>query len=87
LPEYSPDLNPCYIFSWNFVRDTVYKNKSHTNEDDSLLGYVPCSLVEVDRHFRDAYCLHYQGDEALIIALMMEAVHTSETSINFYKTT
>jgi hypothetical protein len=24
---------------------------------------VPCSLVEVDRRFRGAYCLHHQGDE------------------------
>jgi hypothetical protein len=36
-----------------------------------------CSLVEVDRLFRGAYCL---------IALMMEAVSTSETSVNFYET-
>jgi hypothetical protein len=34
----------------------------------------PCSFVETDRRFRG-------------IALMMEAVHTSETSINFYETT
>jgi hypothetical protein len=32
----------------------------------------PCSLVEVDRRF---------------IALTMEAVNTSETSVNFYETT
>jgi hypothetical protein len=32
---------------------------------------APCSFVEVDRRFRDAY------------ALIMEAVNTSETSINF----
>jgi hypothetical protein len=24
---------------------------------------APCSLVEVDRRFRGAYCLHHQGDE------------------------
>jgi hypothetical protein len=23
---------------------------------------TPCSHVEVDRHFRGAYCLHYHGD-------------------------
>jgi hypothetical protein len=23
-----------------------------------------CSLVEINRRFRDAYCLHHQGDEA-----------------------
>jgi hypothetical protein len=37
-----------------------------------------CSLVEVYRRFRGAYC---------DIALMMEAESTSETSVNFYQTT
>jgi hypothetical protein len=36
-----------------------------------------CSLVEVDRRFRGAYCLHHQGGETV----MMEAVRTSETSV------
>jgi hypothetical protein len=40
---------------------------------------APCSLVEVDRRFRGAYSLHYQGDEWWVIALMMKAVRTSET--------
>jgi hypothetical protein len=26
-------------------------------------GVAPCSLVEIDRHFRGAYCLYHQGDE------------------------
>jgi hypothetical protein len=26
---------------------------------------APSSLVETDRHFRGAYCLHHQGDESL----------------------
>jgi hypothetical protein len=47
---------------------------------------APCRLVEVDR--RDACCLHHQGDDGLvIIALMMDAANTSETSVNFYQTT
>jgi hypothetical protein len=33
---------------------------------------APRSLVEVYRRFRDAYCLHHQGDDG--------AVRTSETS-------
>jgi hypothetical protein len=45
---------------------------------------APCSIVGVDRRFRDVYCLHHQGDE---IALMMEAVRTSETSVHFNVTT
>jgi hypothetical protein len=27
---------------------------------------APCSLIDTDRHFRGAYCLHHQGDEALM---------------------
>jgi hypothetical protein len=36
-----------------------------------------CSLIEVYRRFRSAYCLHHQ------VALMMEVISTSETSVNF----
>jgi hypothetical protein len=38
---------------------------------------MPCSLIEVHRCFRDAYCLHHQ------VALMMEAVRSSDISIYF----
>jgi hypothetical protein len=24
---------------------------------------APCSLVEIDQHFRGSYCLHHQGDD------------------------
>jgi hypothetical protein len=44
---------------------------------------APCSHVGVDLRFRGKYCLHHQA----IIALMMEAVRTSETSVNFSVTT
>jgi hypothetical protein len=44
---------------------------------------VPCSLIEIDWHFRGTYHPHHQGD---VITLIMEAVGTSETPINFYKT-
>jgi hypothetical protein len=47
-----------------------------------LRDVVLCSHVEVDWHFRGAYCLHHQGDEGGI-----EAVHTSEMSVNFNVTT
>jgi hypothetical protein len=31
----------------------------------NVFWYVgPCSLVEIDRSFKDVYCLHHQGDEA-----------------------
>jgi hypothetical protein len=45
---------------------------------------APCIQIDVDRRFRGAYCLHDKGDE---IALMMEAVRTSETSVNINLTT
>jgi hypothetical protein len=45
---------------------------------------APCILVEVDRRFRDVRCLHHQ---VIIIALMIEAASTSETSVNFYQAT
>jgi hypothetical protein len=37
-----------------------------------------CSHVEVDQRFKGAYCLNNQ-----VIALMMEAVGISETSVKF----
>jgi hypothetical protein len=43
-----------------------------------LWDVAPCSHVEFDRRFRDAYCN---------IWAMMEAVRTSETSVNFNVTT
>jgi hypothetical protein len=45
-----------------------------------------CSLVHFDRCFEGAYCLHHQGDEQLV-ALMMEAISISETSVNIYQKT
>jgi hypothetical protein len=48
-------------------------------EDDCLLGYFACSLLEIDRRFGGAF--------ASIIRAMMEAVRTSERSVYFYETT
>jgi hypothetical protein len=48
---------------------------------------APCSLAEIDRRFRRTYCLHHCIRAILLIALMMEAVSTSETTVNFYQTT
>jgi hypothetical protein len=59
---------------------------------------APCSLVDVYGRFRGACCLRHQGDlpdyaaqqlkrrPSSLIALMMEAASTSETSVNFYQT-
>jgi hypothetical protein len=56
-------------------------------EDDSLLRFAPCSLVQDDQYFGGTYYLHHQGDESSPIVLMMEAISTSETTVNFYETT
>jgi hypothetical protein len=55
---------------------------------------APCSLIGVHRRLKGAYCLHHQDDEyyimmgtTSIIALMIEAVRTSETSVYSYETT
>jgi hypothetical protein len=37
------------------------------------------NLIEVDCLFRGTYYLHHQGE--VFIALMMEAIHTSEMSL------
>jgi hypothetical protein len=41
---------------------------------------LPCKII-VDRRFIGTYCLHHQGSN-----LMMEAVRTSETSVDNYFT-
>jgi hypothetical protein len=45
-------------------------------EDESLPRYSAVSVVGVDRRFRGAYCF----------SLMMEAVHTCETSVHSNET-
>jgi hypothetical protein len=57
----------------NYLRQTTYSIKMTVFWD-----VAPCSLAEVYSLFRGVF------DE---IALMMEAVRTSETSANFYQTT
>jgi hypothetical protein len=45
---------------------------------------APSGLIVLYLRFRGNYCLYQHGDESH--TLMMEAVSTSETSVNFYKT-
>jgi hypothetical protein len=40
---------------------------SHSGKYVDCCVVAPCSLVEVYRRFRGAYCLHHQGDEFIII--------------------
>jgi hypothetical protein len=39
---------------------------------------APSSLVGVDRRFRGVHCIHHQGS---FITVVVEAAHTSETSV------
>jgi hypothetical protein len=32
-------------------------------EKTAFWNIVPCNFIEVDRHFRDVYCIHHQGPE------------------------
>jgi hypothetical protein len=62
---------------------------------------LSCSQIDVDRRFKGAYGLHHVGDERdlessgmycrvvekMEIALMMDAVRPSETSVNICLTT
>jgi hypothetical protein len=54
---------------------------SEATEDDCLVGCCAVNLVDISRHFRCAYCLHYQGDET------HKQLSTSETSVSIYLTT
>jgi hypothetical protein len=37
---------------------------SYGNEyEDVFWDVASCGLVDTDRRFRDAYCLHHQGDD------------------------
>jgi hypothetical protein len=57
-----------------------------TTEMTVLWDVALRSYVETDRRFRDAYCLHHQGDKSLI-RLVKEAINTSEKSAKFYENT
>jgi hypothetical protein len=48
------------------------------NEGDVFWVVAPCSLVEVNQHFKGAFCLHHQGDHPHV-----EAASTSETSVTW----
>jgi hypothetical protein len=50
-------------------------------KDGCLLGCWPCSLVEVYRHFRSAFCLYHQNDNR------PDNGGGKQTSTNFYHTT
>jgi hypothetical protein len=42
---------------------------------------APCSLVDVDRCLRGAYCLHLQGDESLLLLYVIINTDVSTTCI------
>jgi hypothetical protein len=64
-----------------FVRFQVLT--AENKKMDVFWVVAPCSLVENYRIFRGACCFHHQGD---LVAFMLEAASTSETSVIFYQT-
>jgi hypothetical protein len=55
-----------YVTSNSAIKQSLVTFKVLTAERmkrTSLCDIAPCSLVEVGRHFRDAYCFHHQGDD------------------------
>jgi hypothetical protein len=64
------------VWDYRFSRRRVWRWQT------ALWDIAPCSLVEVDRRFKGAYCLHYQGDDNGPVM----AVHTSGTSVYFSET-
>jgi hypothetical protein len=73
------------------VQHKMVKRKASVNKK-VFWGLAPCCIVDVHRCFRDSYCRHHQSDDGGSTKLwnfreMMEAVHTSETSVYFHETT
>jgi hypothetical protein len=64
----------------NTYESTVFtagkKKQSYTLKLRIFWDVLPCSQLNVDRHFRGVCCLHHQG------ALIMEAARTSETLVD-----
>jgi hypothetical protein len=69
-------MNKLFVCSASFEKTDVFKITA-------FWYTVLCSLIGVNRRFREVYCLHNQGDESSwsFITLMMEAVCTSETFV------
>jgi hypothetical protein len=67
-------MYPIYLLaSFGIIRDTKLSMRMFRAVFWVIL---PCKMI-VDRRFRGAYSLHHQGS-----SLMMEAVRTSETSVD-----
>jgi hypothetical protein len=50
------DVRPLFVIRFQVLEGARVKTAAVWN-------IAPCSIVEVDWCFRDAYCLHYQGDD------------------------
>jgi hypothetical protein len=44
---------------------------------------VPCSMTDIDRRFRGAYCLHHQGDQSSYSSKLEPQISSTVTS-NYY---
>jgi hypothetical protein len=75
---------PQYIISFNIHGEyscfVTFQFLKAASMKSVFWDVAPCSLVEVYRRFRGAYCFHHQGDDNGV-------ANTSKTSVNFYQTT
>jgi hypothetical protein len=71
------DFRVCvYVCVCVSVRERERDKHKYHKKVTVFRDVAPCSLLEIDRSFRGAYCLHHQGDES------HESINTSEMSVN-----
>jgi hypothetical protein len=57
-------------------RMTFEVHTATSTETTVLWDVAPRSLVLIDRRFREAYCLHYQGDRLIRAHLKRPSIYT-----------
>jgi hypothetical protein len=70
--------------------DLTQKNTIKIVTVISILNPTPRSSADTDRRSAEPYRIHNQAEhtcDSSLIALMMEAIRSSETSVNTYRTT
>jgi hypothetical protein len=78
------------MFMFHKSQDTfgIFQILTTANMKMAAFWILRRGLVGVNQRFRGTYCLHHQGDKSKpeTYRPMMEAVNTSETSVNYYNT-
>jgi hypothetical protein len=47
-PTLFPDFNQCNFFLWGFLKDTIYRNSSHTIQE--LKQEISAALMSINEH-------------------------------------